>query len=75
MVLKYLDFDLKIELIQGREYAVSVIDSPTGQAVGTFTLPFDPSDLGIILETVDDALRRSLRDAHRAAPRKSQTGP
>jgi hypothetical protein len=37
----YLDFELKIAAGKGREYPVSVINSPAGQASETMRFPFD----------------------------------
>jgi len=42
--LNYLDFDLLIEEIQN-EYRVRVLNSPAGQALATFTLPFQKLEI------------------------------
>ena len=39
--MDYLDFELEIAPGQGREYAVTVIRSPVGEARETMRFPFD----------------------------------
>jgi hypothetical protein len=59
-----LDFDLLIEpAAQG--YRAKVLDSPAGQAVADFSLPFTPQDMDIFLLR----LTRSLSEARRRVRR------
>ena len=68
MALEYVDFEVKIERRRGKEYAVSVIRSPAGEASGTFTLPFTPKRLKTIRETMEIALMRSMIPVRRVNP-------
>ncbi len=68
MLLEYLDFEVKIELRRGKEYAVSVIKSPAGEGSGSFILPFTPKQLKDIKDTVEIALLRSMMPMRRVVP-------
>ncbi len=57
--MDYLDFDLEIGEEQNGEYPVRVLDSPGGQAVGVFKLPFSGMMLDLQLEKLQTALLRS----------------
>jgi len=56
--LAYLDFDLAIEMGAGRKYPVR-LDSPAGEARGTFRLPFDSLQLENALLKLQNALLAS----------------
>jgi len=56
---KYLDFELEIGLGEGREYPVTVVRSPAGEARETFRLPFDALQLENALLQLQNALLRS----------------
>ena len=68
VVLEYVDFEVKIERRQEREYAVSVSSPPGGEASGTFVLPFTLKRLKDIRETIEIALLRSMMPVRRVAP-------
>ena len=55
----YLDFELEIEAVPGRSYAVRVLRSPAGEARGTLRLPFDDLKLENYLLALQNALLRS----------------
>ena len=55
----YIDFDLEIGIGTGREYPVSVLDSPAGEARGIMHFPFDELALENRLLTLQNALLRS----------------
>ncbi|MFQ6016307.1 MAG: hypothetical protein ACE5NP_12795, partial [Anaerolineae bacterium] len=67
-MLEFVDFEVKIEHKQGREYAVSVIRSPAGETSGTFVMPFTPRRLKGLQETIEIALLRSMMPVRRIAP-------
>jgi hypothetical protein len=52
----YLDFELEIGLGQGREYPVTVLRSPSGEAHGTLHFPYDESALESRLKDLQIAL-------------------
>ena len=56
----YLNIDLQIERL-GAGYRVQVIDSPTGQAAETFTLPFQPFELDNFLLRLGRTRQRARR--------------
>ncbi len=55
----YLDFELRINRGKGREYPVSIIDSPAGEAGETMRFPFDELILEKRLLSLQIALLRS----------------
>jgi hypothetical protein len=57
--LDYLDFELEIGLGTGREYPVSVVRSPAGEAHETMRFPYDEMALGNRLQGLQIALLRS----------------
>ena len=48
-MIEYEDFSLKIEPKRGEVYPVIVLRSPAGEGRSSFTLPFDPNEIGDIL--------------------------
>ena len=64
--MDYLDFELRIASGTDREYPVTIVSSPVGEANGTLRFPFDPLSLERHLQGVELALLRSVsvrRDA------------
>src|SRR5262249_30836773 len=57
--LSYLDFELEISPGGGRKYAITVIDSPAGEARETMRFPFDELALENRLQALQIALLRS----------------
>jgi len=57
--MEYLDFELRIAPGAGREYPVSVLRSPAGEASGTMHFPFDTIALQSSLQSLQIALLRS----------------
>jgi hypothetical protein len=57
--MEYLDFELRIAPGAGREYPVSVLRSPAGEASGTMRFPFDTLALQSSLQLLQIALLRS----------------
>ncbi len=57
--LKYEDFEVEISLGRGREYPVSVINSPAGEAHETMHFPFDELALENQLLALKNALLQS----------------
>ena len=57
--MEYLDFELRIAPGAGREYPVSVLRSPAGEASGTMRFPFDTLALQNQLQGVEIALLKS----------------
>jgi hypothetical protein len=57
--MEYLDFELRIAPGAGREYPVSVLHSPAGEASGTMRFPFDTLALQSNLQMLQIALLRS----------------
>jgi len=55
----YADFDLLIEQANDSTYRAHVINSPTGQAVADFTLPFAPLELDNFVLRLGQARRRT----------------
>ena len=58
-VANYLDFELEIGPGRGREYPISVVESPAGEARETLKFPFDELALDNRLKTLQLALLRS----------------
>ena len=59
MEANYLDFELRIDAGVGREFPVSVINSPAGEARETMHFPFDELALENRLQALQIALLRS----------------
>ena len=57
--LTYLDFELEIGLGSGREYPITVVRSPAGEARETMRFPFDELALEGRLDKLQIALLRS----------------
>jgi len=57
----YSDFDLMVEAGGGTDYRVRVVDSPAGQASGTFTVPFSDLELENFLLRVGRPRRGTRR--------------
>lgn len=57
--IEYLDFDIEIGIGQGREYPVSIIRSPGGEARETILFPFDELSLKSYLQELTIALLRT----------------
>ncbi len=57
--MEYLDFELRIAPGAGRDYPVSVLRSPAGEASGTMRFPFDTLALQSRLQLLQIALLRS----------------
>ncbi len=57
--MEYLDFELEIDLGTGRQYPVSVVRSPAGEARATMLFPFDTLALKNHLQALEIALLRS----------------
>ena len=57
--MEYVDFELEIGAGRGREYPVSVLRSPVGEARGTMRFPFDRRSLSNQLLVLENALLRS----------------
>jgi formylglycine-generating enzyme required for sulfatase activity len=68
----YLDFELEIGLGRGREYPVTVHDSPAGEARATMHFPFDELALNNCLLTLQNALLRSGGEPRRTLSREEQ---
>ena len=58
-LLEYLDFELEIGPVSGRQYPVNVVRSPGGEARETATFPFGELELENRLQAVQIALLRS----------------
>jgi tetratricopeptide (TPR) repeat protein len=58
--MDYLDFNLEIEAGNGREYLVTVLSSPAGEARETMHFPFDELTLENQLLTLQNTLLRSV---------------
>ncbi len=67
----YLDFELEIGLGSGREYPISVVHSPAGEARGTMRFPYDELALENRLLQLQNALLRS-GGPHRGRPSPEQ---
>ena len=57
--MNYLDFELEISPGIGRDYAVTVVHSPAGEARATMRFPFDKLELENTLLKLQNALLRS----------------
>ena len=57
--MEYLDFELRIGPGAGREYPVSVLQSPAGETNATMQFPFDTLALANQLQGVEIAVLRS----------------
>jgi hypothetical protein len=57
--MNYLDFEINIAPATGREYIVSVIHSPAGEAHETIVFPYETLELNNRLQAVEVALLRS----------------
>jgi hypothetical protein len=66
--MEYLDFGLEIDLGTGREYPVSVVRSPAGEARATMIFPYDTLALRNRLQALEIALLRSGRPSRRTGP-------
>ncbi|HET7738036.1 MAG TPA: CHAT domain-containing protein, partial [Tepidiformaceae bacterium] len=66
--MEYLDFELEVDIGTGREYPVSVVRSPAGEARATMVFPFDTLALRNHLQALEIALLRSSGTYRRAAP-------
>jgi|GEM_PF-862012 len=51
------DFDLQIDVGDGRRYPIAVLSSPAGAARGSMTFPFDSGALTAYLTSLEQALR------------------
>ena len=71
--LNYLDFELEIGPGSGREYPVSVIRSPGGEARETMRFPFDKLALESRLQKLQIALLRSGGTRRRAPSPEEQS--
>lgn len=60
--LKYLDFELKFER-QGNAFVARILHSPSGEATGTFTLPFSEDKLENLVLKLGN-VRRGARRVH-----------
>lgn len=58
-VLEYLDFELEVGPVSGRQYPVKVVRSPGGEAAEIATFPFGELELENRLQAVQIALLRS----------------
>lgn len=56
--LRLRDFDLQIDVGDGRRYAVAVLSSPAGAARGSMTFPFDAATFAAYLAGLEQALRK-----------------
>ena len=56
--LRLRDFDLQIDVGDGRRYAVAVLSSPAGAARGNMTFPFDAATFAAYLAGLEQALRK-----------------
>ena len=57
--MEYVDFELEIGSGSGREYPVTVLRSPEGEAHATMRFPFDTLQLEKCLTDLENALLRS----------------
>jgi formylglycine-generating enzyme required for sulfatase activity len=71
--LTYLDFELEIGPGRGREYPVTVVRSPAGEARETMRFPFDELALEIRLKDLQIALLRSGGQRRQALSPEEQT--
>ena len=69
---EYLDFEVEIGPGHGREFAVSVLRSPAGEARATMRFPFDELELESRLKDLQIALLRSWGRRRIALPRSSR---
>jgi outer membrane protein assembly factor BamB len=68
--VQYLDFELEIGPGSGRDYPLSIVHSPAGEARGTLHLPFDQPELRERLQGIEMALLRSAVARRRIVPRE-----
>jgi hypothetical protein len=71
--MDHLDFEIEIDLTSGREYPVSVIHSPGGEAHATMRFPFDELALENRLQALQIALLSSGRGRRRVVPAEETT--
>lgn len=57
--MDYLDFELDIAPSEGREYQITVVNSPAGEVRATMTFPFGQLELENKLHALEIALLRS----------------
>ena len=71
--MEYLDFDLEVTAADGGAFAVRVLRSPAGEAIGTMRLPFDELVLQNRLQALQIALLRSGTTRRRVDTAESHT--
>ena len=71
--MNYFDFDLEISPGEGRDFIVSVIDSPAGEARETVRFPFSELELENRIQALQIALLRSSEKRRRILDSHEQT--
>ena len=75
-MIAYEDFSLKVEPKRGDVYPVIVLQSPAGEGRSSFSLPFNPDEIGDILFDLGLTVRSSGQIPTReVSPAATRTRP